>query len=68
MSQRLPDASDNTEAFAKFDEELNKNPMEEFEIVFEDSDDVTLENAKVDGGAITEAYESPTIKINKDKK
>lgn len=38
---------------------------EDFEIVF---DDPTLENSSIDGGAITEDYESPVIKINKDDK
>ncbi len=38
---------------------------EDFEIVF---DDPTLENSSIDGGAITEDYESPVIKINDDNK
>ena len=54
----------NTEAFAKLNEEMKKDPLEEFEIVFENTD-VTLEDSSRDGGAITESYETPTIKINK---
>lgn len=57
----------NTDAFAKLENDLTNDSLEEFEIVFEDSD-VTLEDASKDGGAITESYESPTIKINKGKK
>jgi len=38
---------------------------EDFEIVF---DDPTLENSSIDGGAITEDYESPVIKINDENK
>jgi len=54
----------NTEAFANIEKEFESNPMEEFEIVFEDPS-VTLEDSSVDGGAITESYETPTIKVNK---
>ena len=54
----------NTEAFTKLNEELKTDPLEEFEIVFEDTD-VTLEDSSKDGGAITETYETPSIKINK---
>ena len=53
----------NTEAFANIEKEFESNPMEEFEIVFEDPS-VTLENSSTDGGAITETYETPTIKYN----
>jgi hypothetical protein len=54
----------NTEAFSKLENNTNTDPLEEFEIVFEDSE-VTLEDASKDGGAITESYETPSIKINK---
>lgn len=53
----------NTEAFATIEKEFESNPMEEFEIVFEDPS-VTLEDSARDGGAITETYETPTIKFN----
>lgn len=56
----------NTEAFANIEKEFESNPMEEFEIVFEDPS-VTLENSSTDGGAITETYETPTIKYNNKK-
>lgn len=46
-------------------DESTINLSEDFEIVF---DDPTLENSSIDGGAITEDYESPVIKINKDDK
>jgi hypothetical protein len=39
------------------------NLTEDFEIVFDDSD-IKLEDAAVDGGAITESYETPIIKKN----
>ena len=38
----------------------------ENEIVFDD--EPTLEDSSKDGGAITETYETPTIKENKGKK
>ena len=58
----------NTEAFSNIEKDFSKDALEDFEIVFEDEPDVTLENASVDGGAITESYETPSIKINKNKK
>ena len=53
------DSSDNTIAHDLSD-------IDDFEIIFDDSDP-TLEDSSVDGGAITESYETPAIKHN-DKK
>ena len=39
----------------------------DFEIVFDD-EEPTLEDSSIDGGAITETYETPTIKETKNKK
>lgn len=41
--------------------------IDDIEIIFEDNEP-TLENSAIDGGAITEDYESPVIKRNDDKK
>ena len=38
--------------------------LDDFEIIFDDTEN-KAENAETDGGAITENYESPTIKHNK---
>lgn len=49
---------------------LNKTSIEipdDFEIIFDENEPV-LENTSIDGGAITEDYESPVIKINNDDK
>lgn len=40
---------------------------DDFEIIFDDSEP-TIEDTSIDGGAITEDYESPVIKINNDDK
>ncbi len=46
---------------------LNDDSLsDDFEIIF-DEPDVTLEDASVDGGAITENYETPSIKLNNKK-
>ena len=44
----------------------NQVLSDDFEIVFDD--EPTLEDSSKDGGAITETYETPTIKENKGKK
>ena len=43
-------------------EEAN-NSVDDFEIIF-DEEEITLEDASKDGGAITESYETPPIKKN----
>lgn len=51
------------EELKKFDLSTN----DDFDIIIDTgTDEPTLENAKVDGGAITETYETPVIDINDD--
>lgn len=54
---------EDSETFANGDVVGTNGNLDDFEIVF-DNDDVTLEDSSRDGGAITESYETPTIKKN----
>ncbi len=54
------DSSDNTTPYDLSD-------IDDIEIIFDESEP-TLENSAVDGGAITETYETPAIKENKNDK